>query len=84
MQTFTISFIYQGCVYDAECIARCRESGVEYFILPRNNDLLAIHGPTVIWKEPDDIHRHLRDSSSNPEYAVAVTSGLFRYFASVA
>lgn len=84
MQTFTISFMYQGCVYDAECIERSRESGVEYFIVPRNSDLFAVFGPTVIWKQPDDIHRHMRDSLSDPEYTVAVTGGLFRYFSSVA
>ena len=84
MQTFTISFIYRGCVYDAECIAKIKESGVEYYILPRNNHLLSAYGPSVIWKQPDDIHRHLRATSPDPEYNMAVTGGLFKYFASVA
>jgi hypothetical protein len=83
MQSFTISFIYQGCLYDAECIARFKEQGVEYFIVPRNNDLLAVFGPTVIWKQPDDIHRQIRNSD-DPEYNVAITGGLFKYFSSVA
>ena len=84
MQTFTISFIYQGAVYDAECIAKIRDAGVEYFIVPRNNDLQAVFGPSVIWKQPDDIHRHLRTPSIDPEYNVAVAGGLFKYFSSVA
>ena len=83
MQTFTISFTYQGSLYYAECVARIRSRGVEYFIVPANQELLANFGPSVIWKEPDDIHR-LRESSVDPEYNIAVTGGLFKYFCSVA
>lgn len=82
MQTFTISFIYHGCRYDAECIAKAKESGIEYFIVPMNQELLASFGPTVIWKQPDDIHRHRRDHLRDPEYNIAVTGGLFNYFSS--
>lgn len=84
MQTFTISFIYRGYAYDAECIAKHRELGVEYYIVPRNHQLLSVFGPTVIWKQPDDIHRHMRDHSSDPEYNIAVTGGLFKYFSTFA
>ncbi len=82
MQTFTISFVYHGCVYDAECIAWIRESGTEYYIVPYSQELLSNFGPSVIWKDHDDIHRHMRDKDA--EYNIAVTGGLFKYFSSVA
>lgn len=83
MQTFTISFIYHGHLYNAECVVRMEGCGVEYYIVPANQELLANFGPSVIRKEPDDIHR-IRDTANDPEYNMAVTGGLFKYFSSVA